>query len=134
MSEITLSGRLPKGDANGLGPLARSLIQEPEKVHAILVLVDCTKIVTEVDTGETIPVARIRRAEAIRPSDIKEAQRLIRRAWEERNGDTVLPMELEDDIEAMFKGVDLSSASGLLEEPPQPNTAGDGDDEKGDNE
>ena len=111
MGEISLSGRLPKGDADGLGAIARDLIAEPEKVHAVICLIDCTKIVTEVDTGETIPVARIRRAEAIRPADLKEAQRLIRRAWEQRCGDTVLPMELEDDIESLFQGVDLSSAS-----------------------
>lgn len=114
MTEISLSGKLPRGDANGLGPLARALIQEPEQIHAVIILLDCTKIVTEVDTGETIPVARIRRAEAIRPADMREAQRLIRRAWEQRSGDTVLPMELEDDIEAMFKGIDLSTATGLL--------------------
>jgi hypothetical protein len=33
-------------------------------VHAVIILVDCTKIITECDTDETIPVARIRRAAA----------------------------------------------------------------------
>lgn len=105
MSDASLSSRMPKGDANGIGPIVKDLIGEPETVHALIVLVDCKKITTDVDSGETVPIMRIRRLEAIRKSDIKDAQRLIRRAWEERNGETVLPMEMEDDIEALFKNI-----------------------------
>lgn len=108
MGEISLSGRLPKGDANGLGVMARDMIRDPEQVHAVILLIDTTRLITECDTGECIPVARIRRAEAISDADLKEAQRLIRRGWEKRAGDTVLPLELEDDLTAIFKDVDLS--------------------------
>jgi hypothetical protein len=111
MGEISLSARLPKGDANGLSEIARSLIQEPEKVHAVILLLDCKKIVTDVDNGETVPVARIRRCEAIRESDLREAQKLIRRAWEGRCGGEVLPIELEDDLQAIFKGIDVNVAA-----------------------
>lgn len=107
MSDVSLSSRLPQGDANGIGPIIKDLISEPETVHALIVLVDCKKITTDVDSGETVPIMRIRRIEAIRKADIAEAQRLIRRAWEERSGDTVLPMEMEDDIEALFKQVNM---------------------------
>jgi hypothetical protein len=105
MSEISLSGALPRGDANGLGVIVKSLIRDPEHIHALMVLVDTTKLVTHVDTGETIPVLRIRRAEVIRDADLKEAERLIRRSWEERNGDTVLPLEMEDDLKLIFDSV-----------------------------
>ena len=106
MTEVSLSSRLPRGDGNGLGAIARDLIHNPEKIHALIVLVDCTKLITEVDSGETIPLLRIRRAEAIRKSDLGEAQRLVRRAWEERCGTTVLPIEMEDDIKLVFEGFD----------------------------
>jgi hypothetical protein len=127
MSEVSMSGKLPRGDANGLGAIARQLIRDPEKVHALIVLVDCTRLVTEVDTGETIPVMRIRRAEAIRRSDLAEAQRLVRRAWEERCGDTVLPMELEDDIKAIFDGFDPDGEpeQPKPEQPTKPDDKGD---------
>lgn len=123
MTEVSMSGKLPRGDANGLGAIARQLIRDPEKVHALIVLVDCTRLVTEVDTGETIPVMRIRRAEAIRKSDLAEAQRLVKRAWEERCGDTVLPMELEDDIKAIFDGFDPDGDR--PEQPTKPDDKGD---------
>jgi hypothetical protein len=107
MSDISLSGSLPRGDANGLGVIVKSLIRDPEKVHALIVLVDCTKQIHYTDTGETIPVLRIRRAEVVRAGDLKEAERLIRRSWEERSGDTVLPLELEDDIKSILESVEL---------------------------
>lgn len=61
---------------------------------------------TDQDTGDTLPTARIRRAEVVRRQDLKEAERLVRRALEERSGTTVLPMELEDEITAAFADID----------------------------
>jgi hypothetical protein len=124
MTEISLSGALPRGDANGLAPIVKSLIRDPEHVHALLVLADTTKLVTHVDTGETIPVLRIRRIEVIRDADMKEAERLIRRSWEQRNGDTVLPLEMEDDLKLIFDSVTEPEP----EKPEQPA----GDEEEGD--
>jgi hypothetical protein len=103
--EISLSGALPKGDANGLAPIVRSLIRDPERIHALVVLVDTSKLVTHVDTGETVPVLRVRRIEVILGSDLKEAQRLIRRSWEARSGSGTLPLELEIDLEQIFAGL-----------------------------
>jgi len=123
MTEVSLSGRLPRGDANGLGAIARELIHKPEQVHALIVLVDCTRLVTEVDTGETIPVMRIRRAEAILKLDLKEAQRLVRRAWEHRCGDAVLPVEMENDIDSIFEGFD--PADSQPEQPTKPDEDGE---------
>jgi hypothetical protein len=125
MSEISLSGALPRGDANGLAPIVKSLIRDPERVHALVVLVDTTKLVTHVDSGETIPVLRIRRAEVIRDADMKEAERLIRRAWEQRNGDTVLPMEMEDDLKQIFDSVTEPEPE-IPEQPAAPDDEEDG--------
>jgi hypothetical protein len=54
-----LSGALPKGDANGLGPIVRTLIDEPHRYHVLMAIVDCAKVTTNNDTGEIIPTARI---------------------------------------------------------------------------
>jgi hypothetical protein len=125
--EISLSGALPRGDGNGLGVIVKSLIREPEKIHALVVLVDTTKLVTHVDTGETIPVLRIRRAEVIRDEDLKEAERLVRRAWEQRNGDTVLPLEMEDDLRLIFDSV-------VEPEPEKPEEPAAGPDDEGEDD
>lgn len=127
MSDASLSARLPRGDANGIGPIVKELISEPETVHALIVLVDCKKITTDVDSGETVPIMRIRRIEAIRPADIKDAQRLIRRSWEDRNGGTVLPMEMEEDLTALFKNLNIQ-ADEVLGFDPKPEKTSDGPD------
>lgn len=40
MSELKMSSKLPKGDANGLSGIVGDLVENPHKVHALLVLVD----------------------------------------------------------------------------------------------
>lgn len=107
MSEVKLSATLPKGDSDGLGPMVKDAIGEPETVHTLLILVDTKKIITDIDTDESIPVLRIRRAEVIRGGDIKDAERLIRRAIERRTGQIQLDLEVETELEQMFKNIDL---------------------------
>lgn len=106
MSDIKISGKLPKGDADGLSHLAGALTENPHKVHVAIVLLDCKSVTTDQDSGDAIPTARIRRAEVVRREDLQQAERLVRRALEERSGSTVLPMELEDEITAAFADVD----------------------------
>lgn len=109
MAEIKLAGKLPKGDADGLSQLAGALVENPHRVHVAIMLLDCSKVVTDQDTGDTIPTGRIRRVEVVRREDLKQAERLVRRALEERSGSTVLPIELEDEITAAFADVDPRS-------------------------
>lgn len=106
MSDGSLSGALPKGDANGLGPIVRALIDEPHRFHVVMAIVDCKSVNTNHDTGEIIPTARIRRIEVVLPGDLDGAQRLMRRALEHRTGRTVLPLDLEDDIQIAFGQID----------------------------
>jgi hypothetical protein len=106
MTDGSLSGALPKGDANGLGPIVRALIDEPHRFHVVMAIVDCKSVTTNNDTGEVIPTARIRRIEVMLPQDLTDAQRLMRRALEHRTGRTVLPLDLEDDINIAFRGID----------------------------
>ena len=69
---------------------------------------DARRLNTDADTGmRNSPSAGIRRAEqGCCPSDLAEAEKLIRRASEGRLGETVLPLDLEREIEHTFKDFD----------------------------
>jgi hypothetical protein len=108
MSEVKLSSKLPGGDANGIAKILGELVKAPHKVQVLVALVDSQKSVTDHDTGDIVPVVRIRRVEVVRKQDLKEAERLIRRALEARTGETVLPLELEDEISAAFENIDFN--------------------------
>lgn len=98
-----MAGALPVGEANGLAAIARELVEEPNRVHVVIALVDCSKITTKTDSGDVIPTARIRRIEAIK--DLEDGRRmrvLLRREYERRTGKTVLPFELEEDMRKAF--------------------------------
>ncbi len=101
-----LASGLPKGEADGLASLARRLIDTPEDIHVVVMLVDCKKISTDIDTGDIEPTARIRRIEAVLPEDHPQAQKMLRRSLEKRTGKTVLPYDLEEDLRAAFGGID----------------------------
>lgn len=98
-----LNASLPKGEANGLDAIARDLIDNPDQVHVVLMLVDCKSVTTETDTGDVIPTARIRRAEPIK-QDKDKVLLMLRRAMEERTGKTVLPFDLEEDLRGVMDG------------------------------
>lgn len=106
MSDATISGALPKGDANGLGPIVRDLIDQPHRYHVIMAIVDCAKVTTNNDSGEVIPTARMRRVEAVLPADLAVAEQLMRRALEKRSGRQMLPIDLEDEMRLAFKQID----------------------------
>jgi hypothetical protein len=98
-----LAGKLPEGDRNGLGAIASELVDNPEKVHVVIALVDCSKVTTNVDTGDVVPTARIRRIEAIKGGeDGRRMRMLLRREWERRTGKTVLPFEMEEEMRRAF--------------------------------
>ncbi|GAA4626688.1 hypothetical protein GCM10023196_035950 [Actinoallomurus vinaceus] len=102
MSDAKLTSSLPKGDANGLGPIVTDLVTNPHELHVVLAIVDCKKITTDSDTGEVVPTVRIRRIEALLNDDLTKARRLMERALEKRTGKTVLPLTLEDELREAF--------------------------------
>ncbi len=106
MTDIGFSSTLPKGDANGLGPAVRGLIDEPHRYHVVIGIIDCAKITTKPDTGEVLPTARVRRIEVVLTGDLHVAEQLMRRALESRSGRTVLPLDLEDDMRLAFGRID----------------------------
>lgn len=113
-SVTKLSGTLPKGGGNGLESLNRDLVRNPQQTHIIVAVVDCSQITTDVDTGDEVATARIRRIEPIDPQDKDHAVRILRRAMERRTGDTLLPIEMEDELTALLKLLDPETGE-LLE-------------------
>lgn len=110
-----LASALPKGDSNGLDGLARDLVDDPHRMHAVIAVLDCSKIITSTDTGEVEPTARVRRIERVLDADLTAAERLLRRALEKRAGDTQLPIDLEEELEEIFgQGVTLDLGTGEL--------------------
>jgi hypothetical protein len=98
-----LASKLPDGDRNGLSAIATELVDNPDKVHVAIVLLDCSKVTTDVDSGDVVATARLRRIEVIR--DLKDGhamRRLLQREWERRTGKTVLPFELEEEMRVAF--------------------------------
>lgn len=118
-----LSGKLPNGEANGLAAIVRELVDDPTRVHVLVVLADCSKTTRLVDTGDTVPTLRVRRVEAISsPDDQAGLRRLLMREYERRTGQPVLPLDLERDVQAAFDDVDEQG------EQPDPAEPASGDD------
>lgn len=120
MTGLALSGRLPRGDANGLAAIVHQLVDDPGNVHVLVVLADCVKVTRLVESGDTVPMVRVRRVEAITDSaDRASLRRLLMREFERRTGQPVLPLDLENDVRAAF------DEDGTGEPPSDPSAAGD---------
>src|SRR5690349_22344274 len=102
---VSVSGRLPEGDGNGLSAIMSDLIRDPKKLHVCICILDGKKVTTDADSGETVPTARIRRIEVLLDEeDMKLAENLMRRALDRRTGREALPYDLEQEIRAAFPG------------------------------
>jgi hypothetical protein len=126
MPDAALGGSLPKGDANGLSQMAGDLIREPERKRVIIAIVDNPETRVKNVTGDRLAIVRICRIEAVLAEDLAAAEKLMRRALERRTGQTVLPLDLEDELSAAFAEFDPA-------EPEEPADPGD-QDEPGDAE
>lgn len=104
-----LAGNLPKGDGNGLGPIVQQLLSLPHRVHVVVALIDCKTTKIDHETGDMVPTVRVRRIESVLTGDRTTAKRMLERAYEQRSGQTMLPFELEQDMQAAFDGLDIQS-------------------------
>jgi hypothetical protein len=112
---VSVSGRLPDGDGNGLSAIMSDLIREPKKLHVCICILDGKKVTTDADSGETVPTARIRRIEVILDEeDMQLAENLMRRSLDRRTGREALPYDLEQEIRGAFP----ASADDLEDETP----------------
>jgi hypothetical protein len=106
MSDISMSGKLPKGDGNGLVAILSELVRDTGKdgpIFVAIVLLDGKKVTLDKDTGEKIPQARIRRIEVILDEeDMRVCRRLMERSLSRRTGQETLPYDLQAEVEEAF--------------------------------
>jgi hypothetical protein len=104
---VSMSGKLPGGDGDGLIKIANRMITEDGTIYVCVALVDCRSVKTDKDSGEQIPTARIRRIEVIDDAgDMKIVRSLLMRALDARSGREALPMEIMNEIDAAFGSED----------------------------
>jgi aminopeptidase C len=120
LADVAIGGALPVGDSDGLSALASSLIEHPAQLRVMLAVIDCQKITTKTDSGEKIATVRVRRIEQVLAEDLTTAEKLLRRALESRTGQTTLPLDLEDEIAAVFKDFDPDAEPGQGGDEPKP--------------
>lgn len=73
--------------------------------YVAVIVFDTKRVSVDTDTGEATATARIRKIEPIlQPADRQRLRNLVQRAFEERTGKTVLPLDLEDELRAAFGG------------------------------
>ncbi|HEY2088540.1 MAG TPA: hypothetical protein VGH54_21295 [Mycobacterium sp.] len=106
---MKLRAALPKGDGNGLTVISRPLTARPDQVHVVIALVKTEKLTTNVADGQVEATLAIRGLEVVTDEDQAAAFRLLERSLERRTGQTMLPLELEDDIRAAFSEVDIDA-------------------------
>lgn len=93
---MKLGSTLPKGDGNGLTALIDAqLIKHPSDTVLVVALIDCKRIVTDVDSGWREATARIRHIEVVAGDDRELAETLLNRVLKERTGMDELPFEDE---------------------------------------
>lgn len=93
-----LQSKLPKYH----GLTEYKLNADPAAVHAVIALVDVSKVTIDTDTGSKDPTVRILHVETINTADLPEAQNMLRHAIEKRTGATVLD-GFEDDVDHDMK-------------------------------
>ncbi len=137
MTTVKLMGALPGGDNNGASAIGGELVADPKRLHPMIVIVDCRRVAIDQDSGEQTATVRVRRIEALLPEDLASAERLLRRALEFRTGKTVLPLDLEDEINAAFQQLDFDSladgpdqAAGGADEPQEGGCEGEEQDDE----
>ena len=111
MAVSKIKATLPKGESNGLDAIAAEMAADFAKGRHrpwfLIVAVDCAAVKLErgedaIDaaTGESLPpgitsTARIKRIEAVAPSDEEIARRLLVRGMEARSGRVTLDFDTE---------------------------------------
>lgn len=111
MPDVKNLAILPKGEANGLAAVADYLLKEPLRLRAALVLFDLKRGTEDYDQHDIVATVRIRRVELVPEADLAAVQQIIRRALEFRSGQAVLPLELEDELEAAFRDMVVDPAN-----------------------
>jgi hypothetical protein len=125
MSDVKGQALLPKGEGNGLTEIATDLLKDMGRMRVVIGFVNCRRKTIERDGTEKATV-EFHRIEVLLPGDLAEAERLLRRALESRSGQEQLPLELEDEISAAFRDLDVDAMEAEAREHPDDETRGEG--------
>lgn len=107
MPDVKNQALLPKGEANGLAAMADKLLTDPRRKRAALIIFDLKRGTEDYDAADTVATVRILRVECLLPTDLADAELMIRRAAESRTvGGEQLTFEFEKAIEEAFEGFD----------------------------
>lgn len=95
---VTLSGRLPGDDKDGLGDLSGKFTDHPERLHLVVGLVSTTKVTRDVESDEEVPTIRFRHIEACEATSqhAKVIREVVEALYGERTGKWALPGEIKD--------------------------------------
>lgn len=100
---MKLAGALPKGDGNGLASLDRVVANDPDTRHVLIAVVSTRKLITDIETGDVEAQMKIDRVERLLAEDAELAEKMLRRALQKRSGETVLPIDVADEISEIFR-------------------------------
>ncbi len=107
MPDVKKQALLPRGEENGLAAIAADLAKDPKRYRAVIGIVDCKRGGIDYDTSLEEVTVRFRRIEIVLRGDLSAAEQLIRRALEFRSEQATLPLELEDELEATFREMEI---------------------------
>ena len=120
MSDVKRNALLPHGEENGLAAIAADLHKDPRRYRAVIGIIDCKRGSVDFDTSQEELTVRFRRIEVVLRGDHPAAEQLIRRALEFRTETAVLPLELEDELEATFREMEAPDSADDPAEPGGP--------------
>lgn len=123
-----LKSGLSKGQGDGLSAVARLALRSPRRRQMAIVICDCSQITVDTETQAKEATIRVIRLEKIAPDDVKEAERLYLRAIEAREGQQMLPLDLQAALEESFgKDYRIDPVTGEIIVPGlEPRMPGDG--------
>lgn len=102
---VKLSSALP-GDyeTNGVDALQGDLVDEPKILRCAFVWFDVKDIKIDVDSGEQVPVIRVRRIEPLGMADdvTKAIRAEVEKAMEARTGRTPIPWDIVEVTEERY--------------------------------
>lgn len=97
-----LASALP--DGHGLDAVRRALIEEPHRQHVVIGIVGTKAVTTDYEKGGKEATVAVRKIEAVTiTDDLPMVHKLLVRATDKREGKTVLPIDIEDDLGDAFK-------------------------------
>lgn len=119
MGKITIAGRVPAAETNGLGPYSDKLMVEPLKLVPVVAMVAVMKITEKTETGEKYPTIAIHHVEIVPEKHRKAFAKMLGDALADRTGAQQLPFDLDASV----------PMKDPFPEPPEEAESGEGGDE-----